>query len=637
VKDLLVKRPGLKLVMMSATLDAQLFENYFKGCRCVHIPGRTHPVTDHHLDDFLHHTGIEATPSGRLIRSRGASARDPDDSDDDMGAPVSEEPVGGMVEAAVAAAAVDKGGLHYGVLEGTVMHIHRTHGPGAILVFLPGLAEISKLLQALERGAPGAFTLVPLHSGLNPSDMKRAFERPRQGTRKVIISTNIAETSLTIDDVTVVVDTGRHKEMRYDAESKMPKLTEAWVSQANARQRRGRAGRVKKGDCYFVYSKALAASLDPQPVPEMLRVPLEQIVLQVKLLNVAKGNPYRFLGAALQPPPHESIKSAVDTLVELGALKEDIEGLKEGMQELTPLGHHMGAIPADVRTSRMLLFGAILGAASATATMAALMASPPPFAAPMDKRGEADEKKRSLAIAKSDQITLLRVYYEWSSLRGGAQRAYCRENFVSERVMREVSETRRQYLSALQGLGFALEDTADDHSRRPRTLQAVLCAGLYPNVCQVKVPKQQYSDTANGAMPVAPQSHENKFFLQTDGRAFVHPSSVNFKTREFETSWVVYHKKVATTKTFLHGVTMVPPYALLLFGGKIATQHEQGTITVDGWIRFRANPKVGVLVRELRNQLDKLLLHKFDDPSLDLSTSDVVCEILDLVNSGGLE
>ena len=129
VKDLLVKRPGLKLVMMSATLDAQLFENYFKGCRCVHIPGRTHPVTDHHLDDFLHHTGIEATPSGRLIRSRGASARDPDDSDDDMGAPVSEEPVGGMVEAAVAAAAVDKGGLHYGVLEGTVYAPHAGHMP----------------------------------------------------------------------------------------------------------------------------------------------------------------------------------------------------------------------------------------------------------------------------------------------------------------------------------------------------------------------------------------------------------------------------------------------------------------------------------------------------------------------------
>jgi len=121
------------------------------------------------------------------------------------------------------------------------------------------------------------------------------------------------------------------------------------------------------------------------------------------------------------------------------------------------------------------------------------------------------------------------------------------------------------------------------------------------------------------------------------GRVFLHPSSINYKTREFETKWIVYNKKMATTKTWLHGVTMVPPYALLLFGGALTTQHAEGTIAVDDWIRFRANPKVAVLVRELRSELDKLLIQKFDDPSIDLGESDVVREILNLVNSAGLE
>ena len=135
----------------------------------------------------------------------------------------------------------------------------------------------------------------------------------------------------------------------------MSSLTEDWVAKANARQRRGRAGRVREGDCYYTYSRSKGQALDKHTLPEMLRVPLEQIVLQVKLLGVSSGDPYSFLAGALQPPPKASIKIAVETLTQLGALSA------EGSLALTPLGRHMASIPADCRTARMLLFGAILG------------------------------------------------------------------------------------------------------------------------------------------------------------------------------------------------------------------------------------------------------------------------------------
>jgi len=372
-------------------------------------------------------------------------------------------------------------------------------------------------------------------------------------------------------------------------------------------------------------------------VPEMLRIPLEQLVLQVQALAQDEAsNPFDFLDQAIDPPPRDSIAAAVDTLQKLGALKHDYA--------LTPLGRHMAAIPADVHTSRMLLFGAILGAATATATICALMANKSPFSAPVDKRGEADACRDALAIHKSDQITLLRVYEEWAlASRAGRHEAqqYCRAHFVSDKVMREVREQRKDFLNALHDLGYGLGNDADDYNRKPRILQAVLCAGLYPNVAQVKAPKQQYQETAGGALAVAPKdSRELRFFAQSgegSERVFVHPSSVNFKTREYETSWIVFQEKVATSKTFLRAVTMVPPYALLLFGGAVSTQEAQGTVSVDGWIKFRASPDIAVLVSELRKELDKLLLCKFEDPSLDLSSSDVVTEMLSLIQSGGLQ
>lgn len=216
----------------------------------------------------------------------------------------------------------------------------------------------------------GRHVIIPLHSTIAPEDQRRAFVSPAAGVRKVVVSTNIAETSVTIEDVVYVIDSGKLKERRFNAARGISMLVLDHVSQASARQRKGRAGRVREGKCYSLFTRDCHdARMAPFQVPEIMRVPLEELVLQIHLLEL--GRAAEFLPEALQPPPDKAVTAAVTALHTLGALDED--------ERLTPLGTYLAQLPVDPRLGKLLVTSVFMGCLSAAVTIAACLSYKAPF------------------------------------------------------------------------------------------------------------------------------------------------------------------------------------------------------------------------------------------------------------------
>ncbi|VTJ91320.1 Hypothetical predicted protein, partial [Marmota monax] len=280
----------------------------------------------------------------------------------------------------------------------------------AILVFLPGLAEIKMLYEQLQSNSlfnnrrSNRCVIHPLHSSLSSEEQQAVFVKPPVGVTKIIISTNIAETSITIDDVVYVIDSGKMKEKRYDASKGMESLEDTFVSQANALQRKGRAGRVASGVCFHLFtSHHYNHQLLKQQLPEIQRVPLEQLCLRIKILEMFSTHNLQSVFSRLIEPPHaDSLRASKIRLRDLGALTLD--------EKLTPLGYHLASLPVDVRIGKLMLFGSIFRCLDPALTIAASLAFKSPFVSPWDKKEEANQKKLEFAFANSDYLALLQAY-----------------------------------------------------------------------------------------------------------------------------------------------------------------------------------------------------------------------------------
>ena len=248
-------------------------------------------------------------------------------------------------------------------------HIEHEGGPGAVLIFLPGWDDITKLHDALEKLPESRlWKLYPLHGSMPTSQQKDIFKSPPTGLRKVVIATNIAESSITIDDVVFVIDSGKHKEKSYDAENKIACLLPSWVSKASAHQRRGRAGRVQAGYCWHLYSKMKERELEEYQQPEIVRTPLEQLCLQVRALRLAPeglGGVENFILKAVTPPSEKALMNALETLHRIGAFKED--------ESLSPLGRHLATLPMDPQIGKSLIYASMLGCLDPILTITALL------------------------------------------------------------------------------------------------------------------------------------------------------------------------------------------------------------------------------------------------------------------------
>ncbi|KAH0502649.1 ATP-dependent RNA helicase Dhx29 [Microtus ochrogaster] len=218
---------------------------------------------------------------------------------------------------------------------------------------------------------------------------------------QIVLATNIAETGITIPDVVFVIDTGRTKENKYHESSQMSSLVETFVSKASALQRQGRAGRVRDGFCFRLYTRERFEGFLDYSVPEILRVPLEELCLHIMKCDL--GSPEDFLSKALDPPQLQVISNAMNVLRKIGACEPN-------EPKLTPLGQHLAALPVNVKIGKMLIFGAIFGCLEPVATLAAVMTEKSPFITPIGRKDEADLAKSSLAVADSDHLTIYNAY-----------------------------------------------------------------------------------------------------------------------------------------------------------------------------------------------------------------------------------
>jgi ATP-dependent RNA helicase DHX57 len=286
-------------------------------------------------------------------------------------------------------------------IDAELTHIHQD---GGILIFMPGLMEISRTLDSL-RYIPNLHAL-PLHASLQSSEQRRVFPHAPPGKRKVIVATNVAETSITIDDIVAVIDTGRVKETSYDPQNNMRKLEEVWASRAACKQRRGRAGRVAAGKCYKLYTRnAEMSKMAERPEPEIRRVPLEQLCLSVRAMGIREVG--QFLASALTPPESVAVDGAIDLLGRMGALDGD---------DLTALGRHLSMIPTDLRCGKLMVYGAMFGCLDACVTIAAILTVKSPFVSPMEKREEAKAARGKFAKNQGDLIGDLKAFEQWDEM-----------------------------------------------------------------------------------------------------------------------------------------------------------------------------------------------------------------------------
>lgn len=613
LRDVLQVRKDLKLILMSATLDAEIFKNYFAGqmtVSTIEIQGRTHPVQDIYLDDVLRMTGFAG---GISEEGDTDGAQDPS-----MGAALRSV---GMK-------------INYELISETVQTIDEQLGSedGGILIFLPGVAEIDRTLKTLQR--LHHIHALPLHASLQPADQKRVFPPAPPGKRKVICATNVAETSITIEDIVAVIDSGRVKETSFDAANGMTKLAEVWASRAACKQRRGRAGRVRPGTCYKLYTRqAETNKMADRPDPEILRVPLEQLCLSVKAMGVPDVP--SFLARAITPPSSLAVSGALGTLRRMGAL--------DGA-ELTALGRHLSSIPADLRCSKLLVYGAVFGCLDACLTIASILSSRSPFLSPPAKREEA--KAARLAFCPNGQGDLLcdlAAYDVWSAKRAAgdpssALKAWCDANFLSTQTLFDINTNRRQYASSLQEIGFLSSSSAsaDQNSRAGNTalLRALIAASFNPQVARIEFPDTKYAASVSGAVALDPEAKMVKYFREplpspsqppnqqdphiTSSRLFIHPSSTLFTTTSpnfpTTTKFLSYFSLLSTSKTFIRDLTPFNAYTLLLFAGDIALDTSNRGLVVDGWIRLKGWARIGVLVGRLRNMLDDVLEGLVESP-----------------------
>ncbi|KAL0944125.1 ATP-dependent RNA helicase ucp12 [Colletotrichum truncatum] len=606
----------LKLVLMSATLDAASFKNYFtsQGLRVgtVEISGRTYPVDDYYLDDIIEMTGFRGD-AGDFDSSKGEA----------MGK------------------AIQKLGhrINYSLLTETVREIDAdlsyTQKSGGILIFLPGVAEINQTCNALR--SISSLHVLPLHASLETKEQKRVFAAPPGGKRKVVVATNVAETSITIDDIVAVIDSGKVKETTYDPQNNMRKLEENWASQAACKQRRGRAGRVQAGKCYKLYTRNLEQQMAERPEPEIRRVPLEQMCLSVRAMGMRDVS--AFLARSPTPPESTAVEGAIKLLRRMGALDGD---------EMTALGQQLAMIPADLRCAKLMVYGAIFGCLDDCVTVSAILSTRSPFMSPSDKREQAKEARMRFSRGDGDLLTDLEAFRHWEEMRndGVGQRqlrAFCDENFLSYLTLSDISATRLQYYSALREIGIAESKEATyspNQGRHSMTLLRALTASAFsPQIARIQYPDKKFTNTVSGAKELDPEARMIKYFTQENGRVFVHPSSTLFDSQGFSGSatFMSYFTMISTSKTFIRDLTPFNSYTLLLFSGAITLDTLGRGLMVDEWLRLRGWARLGVLVSRLRGMVDDVIALKIENPGLDLADNEVIKIVKKLIELDGLD
>ncbi|KAF7547679.1 hypothetical protein G7Z17_g7555 [Cylindrodendrum hubeiense] len=474
LKKTVKKRPDLKVIVTSATLNADKFSSYFDDAPIFTIPGRTFPV--------------------EILYSR--------------------EPESDYVDTALV----------------TVMQIHLTEPAGDILLFLTGQEEIDTACEilyertkALGPNIPELLVL-PVYSAL-PAEMQSSiFEPAPPGSRKVVVATNIAETSITIDHISYVVDPGFVKQKAYDPKLGMDSLIISPISQAQANQRAGRAGRTAPGKCFRLYTEAAYQSeMLPSPIPEIQRQNLSTTILVLKAMGINDLLRFDFM----DPPAVNTTLTALEELYALGAL--DDEGF------LTRLGRKMSDFPMEPSLAKVLIAAVDLGCSDEMVSIVAMLNLLNVFYRPKEKQSQADQKRAKFNDPNGDHLTLLNVYNAWK--QSGFSTPWCIENFIQARSMRRAQDVRTQIIKIMERYRHKIVSCGHETDR----VRRALCAGFFRNAARSE------------AADAGPRCYKT---LLSGTPVYVHPSSVMLGK---QAEWVIYHELVLTTREYMRWTTSIEP------------------------------------------------------------------------------
>mmetsp|Transcript_15236 Transcript_15236/g.33072 ORF Transcript_15236/g.33072 Transcript_15236/m.33072 type:complete len:1605 (-) Transcript_15236:173-4987(-) len=694
LKQTLPSLPNLTVVLMSATMDADRFAKYWGvGTPRMHIPGFTHPVQDFTLEDVLEMTCYippKKKKQSQYSRGGGGGSKyqiqpsfvDGNGFEDDEECPAekgsSSMPMSCAVPLEERLKRMNEDEIDYDLIAVLIKTILQTkEDDGSLLVFLPGAGEIDRAERAIHQIVKGhALTILPLHGGLQADKQQQVFVPARRGYTKVILSTNVAETSITIPDCTIVIDTCKEKQSSFDPVNRMPMLLERFASQDSLKQRRGRAGRVRPGTCYKMISSSLFNKLPEHGEPEIRRCALDQTILSLLFLGLENGSG-NFLRIMLDPPSQQSVDSALYSLEKTGALDRDGD-----LAFLTPLGTHLAGIPAPPTVGKLLVMGCLLGTRDISVAIAAGMsAGRSPFLRINTfnngrQRGKDDmeqekqeftngkilEERAALfkMVGNSDHAMLGKAFLLWKESQGASERRrFCDKLGLAFNSMRDILTLTRQLDSSLTNSGFLPSKECNKNESSWRIVRSMLVSSLSPTqVVRVQRPSTKYTETVEGSIEKEGKSKELKFFIRGgsesmggdanhnsatrskgkmhEERVFLHPSSNNFSIGSYSCPWLVYHRLIRTSKAFVSDSTECNPYSLLLFGGSMEVQASNGLIVLDDWIRFSANARIGSLIGGLRQKVDGLLEQKVADPSLDITGSMEMKLITDLLRHDGV-
>ncbi|KAM0951211.1 putative RNA helicase [Dioscorea sansibarensis] len=476
LKEVLKNREDLKLVVMSATLEAEKFQGYFNGAPLMKVPGRLHPVE-------IFYT---------------------------------QEPERDYLEAAIR----------------TVVQIHMCEPPGDILVFLTGEEEIEDACKKITKeinnlgDQVGPVKAVPLYSTLPPAMQQKIFEpAPAPLTpggppgRKIVVSTNIAETSLTIDGIVYVIDPGFSKQKVYNPRIRVESLLVSPISKASAHQRSGRAGRTQPGKCFRLYTeKSFNNDLQPQTYPEILRSNLANTVLTLKKLGIDDLVHFDFM----DPPAPETLMRALEVLNYLGAL--DDEG------NLTKLGEIMSEFPLDPQMAKMLVVSPDFNCSNEILSISAMLSVPNCFLRPRDAQKAADEAKARFGHIDGDHLTLLNVYHAYK--QNNEDPSWCYENFINQRTLKAADNVRQQLMRIMARFNLKLCST-DFNSR-----------DYYVNIRKAML--------SGYFMQVAHLERTGHYLTVKDNQVVhLHPSNC----LDHKPEWVIYNEFVLTSRNFIRTVT----------------------------------------------------------------------------------
>ncbi|KAL2158204.1 hypothetical protein VTH06DRAFT_4524 [Thermothelomyces fergusii] len=496
IKDLARARPELRVIISSATLNAEKFSGYFDDAPIFNVPGRVHPVETYYTS----------------------------------------APESNYLEASLV----------------TVFQIHATQPEGGILVFLTGQEEIDRACERVEEikrklgsRVPEIIAL-PIYANM-PSEMQaKIFEPTPPGARKVVFSTNIAETSLTIDGIVYVIDCGYVKENTFTPVGTTGQSTLAVVpcSRAAANQRMGRAGRVRPGKCFRLYTKyAYLSEMDESPTPEIQRTSLSSVVLQLKALGIDDLLSFDFL----DPPPTELLIKSLNMLYALGALNS--------AGALTRVGRQMGEFPTEPMLARALIAAAQEGCLDEVLTIVSMLAEVGTlFFRPRDKKVHADSARARFTVKDGgDHLTLLNVYNQW--VESDYSPIWARENFLTQRSLTRARDVRDQLaklcdrvLDGPAGSAPSSSPSSCGGVSNPQPILRALTAAFFLNAARLNRAGDGYRT------------------LKNNMTVYVHPSSV-VRSMDPPPKVIIYHELVVTSREYVRSVIPVDPRWLSEFGG----------------------------------------------------------------------